>query len=250
MLIEFAGASGSGKTTISGLVIEELQRRGRRVDAVHPDHLTLAPRALRSIFTGGLCSPTLQNLFLDLRAIARSPWRSEDERLFLRFCRRAIHRNAPSRLTAMNCYRSVLRKIGVFSWLRSRDSSERLSLVDEGMIQAAHAVLASPRHPPDPAEIDEFLARVPSPDLVVHVGAPSAILESRALARDDRPCRGSPDDVLCFVAHGAEIFQRLLSHERFADYIFAVNYSSNSNELARELARDISDRILQLDAVA
>lgn len=233
MIVEITGATGSGKTTLSREVIRTLRTKGYRVVAVHPDNAI-----------GG--NQSLRNLSWDVRASAMLPKLLWKQRAFLSFAIKAIGRYADSPWTAVNLLRSVLRKIAVYEWHRSRFSDPTVIVLDEGPIHTAHQLFVHVNSVPNDEALDTFWKVVPKPDLIVHLTAPLQAIHDRTHSRTDPPRRRNVRTHLAtYVENAGRLFERLFIRVSGDGNVAAVNMSveEKAEDTAAGIEREISSRL-------
>ena len=236
VLVEITGCSGSGKSTLLKEVLDHCAERGVRL-ATAPDIL------LRGIPDPIIASRLLRNLVLDLRGL-RETVVARQYLEFLAFAKSVIRRDSDWRLTGLNAYRSVLRKLGVYAAL-SRRTSRQLVLVDEGTIHSAHNILVHVPRPPRPEDIDAFCRLVPMPDLVVHVTAPLEVVLARTFARRDPPLRGrTREETERFIRHGYVLLDQLMTHESLAQRTVRVPCNGDGPGACRVSATQLVDFLI------
>jgi thymidylate kinase len=237
MIVEFVGSTGAGKTTLASAV---RLRLNAATDVTTSFELLAAPLGLQ-----GLRHPTLRNLvqeFVGLPFLARSIRR---HRAFVRFALGLIARQKGPRLHALNYVRSLERTLGVHEALRRRRLN-RVVLVDEGTLLAAHNVFVFTAAPCASTDIVTYGTLVPLPDVVVHVRAPLDSLIARAIARSDPPRElKSRNRVLIatYTARAAALFEQLLRVDTIRDRVITVdNEDGKVDALADRVAEGILAR--------
>ena len=233
LVVEITGCSGSGKSTLLKEVLHHCAERGVRV-ATAPQVL------LRGIPWPIVSRRFLLNLALDLRGL-RETVVARQHLEFLAFAKSVIRRDTDGRITGLNAYRSVVRKLGVYAAL-SRSPSGQPVLVDEGTIHSAHNILVHVRNPPRPEDIDAFCRLVPMPDLVVQVVAPLEVVLARTFARRDPPLRGrTREETERFIRHSYVLWDQLMTHELLSRRTVRVTCDGDSPGTCRVPARDLVD---------
>ena len=233
LLVEITGCSGSGKSTLLKEVLHHCAERGVRVATAPQVLLRGIPRPIVS-------GRFLLNLALDLRGL-RETVVARQYFEFLAFAKSVIRRDTDWRITGLNAYRSVVRKLGVHAAL-SRSPSGQPVLVDEGTIHSAHNILVHVRNPPRPEDIDAFCRLVPMPDLVVQVVAPLEVVLARTFARRDPPLRGrTREETERFIRHSYVLWDQLMTHELLSRRTVRVTCDGDSPGTCRVPARELVD---------
>jgi len=237
MIVEFAGCSGVGKSTLLEELLRDCQERGLPV--------WTAPQALLGwIPDVVLDQPTLQNLMLDVAGVCRRVVDRRPYGAFLEFARSVIRRDTDRRWRGLNAYRAVLRALGVHAALSSEEQKQKIVLVDEGTVNLVHAILAHVKEPPRAEDIDTFCELVPIPDLVIHVTAPLKAVLARTSVRRVPPLPNrSPQDRERFIRHAYTAFERVMSHEAFSQNTLRISCEDENWQQYRFRAREIIQQI-------
>jgi hypothetical protein len=237
MIVEFVGSTGAGKTTLASAVRERLKAS---TDVTTSFELLAAPLGLQR-----LQNPTLRNLVQEFVGLPFLVSSFRRHRAFVRFALTMIARQESPSLHILNYLRSLERSLGVHEALRRRRLN-RVVLVDEGTLLAAHNVFVYATAPCAPKDIVTYGTLVPLPDVVVHVRAPLDSLIARALARKDPPRElKSRNRVLIttYAARAAAMFEQLVRVETIRDRVITVDHEDgSSNILADRVAEGILDR--------
>jgi len=238
MVVELAGCSGAGKSSLLPELIREF--RAAEVPAMAaPDVL------LRWVPDPVVRQPTLQNLLFDCRSAWGRFAYPGGHPEFLRFARTVLWRRRDPVTRRLNAYRGMLRALGIYEALYRVPGEPGIVFVDEGTVNSAHAVLVNLNEPPRVEEIDRFCLLVPKPDLILHVTAPLEVVLARTSARKDPPLpRRSRPQRTRFVRHAHAMFEQMSSHPAFSENTVRIScdddavdqYRIRARELAAELA--------------
>lgn len=232
MIVEFIGASGSGKTALARSVVRSL---GEPRDAVMASDLVLRRAGLRSVR-----GATARNLVADLSAGVEMFGMNGKERAFLGYALRRLGRHRPRTLQTMNYLRSVVRRLGVDRIAR-RHGRRTLVLADEGVVLIAYLLFVYGDVEFDEEDLAEFAAMVPLPDRIVHVRAPIESLVRRTLSRPDPPRELRSRDEATVRRHlgsAAAMFDRLVAFPPLRDRVLEVE-----NLAGEDRRRALADRI-------
>jgi thymidylate kinase len=237
MYVEFTGCSGSGKSTVSEWVIRHLLRRGHHVHSVHATHFSVLGPMLRCVR-----HPTLQNLLLDAHGL-RQCLRSSESREFMQFAGSLLRRHADSFSRKLNLYRGIARKVGVHALMISQENRGEYRIVDEGIIHSAHNLFVHVRSVPDERELQEFVERVPLPDLIVCVRAPLEVLLERTLRRADRPISGDEARLRRYLEHGCMVFDKIISASRLQERTILIDCEAEWQSSVETVAGEIVEHL-------
>lgn len=205
MIVELMGCTGAGKSTLSA----SLRRAcwARRIEVWTGDEFVLD-----RIHLGRVPGHVPRTVLVDLCALTAclAAWRRRQDVLWLAL---RIIRDLPPgvyRDERLNLARNVLKKVGIYEIAAARGHN-RLVLVDEGTLQAAHNLFVHLSVPPCRDAVAAFARLVPLPDLAIYVAdEPTAIVE-RTLQRGHRRIAGpSRANVECFVGRAIQTFDWLV----------------------------------------
>lgn len=239
MIIEFVGASGSGKTSLARQVARLL---GDSHDAVIASDLVLSHPYLRKIAT-----PTARNVIADLSALIEMLRLNGEHRTFLAYALRRLKRHRPKTLQTLNYVRSIVRRLGV-DGIAQRRGRGMVVLADEGIVLASYLLFVYGNTRFDEDDLAEFAGLAPLPDGIVHVKAPLELLVSRTFSRVDPPreLRGhDKETVTRLLGSAVDMFEGLVATAPLRDRVLEVE---NLGGAARQqgLAARIADSILTL----
>jgi hypothetical protein len=206
MNVELFGCTGAGKSTLVRALLATCE--ARRIEAGTADDFVLDQFRLARV--PGRLPRTLS---IDLCALAACvvAWPRRKE-----LCRLAVRtiRDLPavvSRPERLNLARNVLKKVGIHEIVASPLGRDRLVLVDEGTLHAAHNLFVHLAVPPRRDDVAAFARLVPLPDLAVYVSADAGTLVERTLRRGHRrihePSRASVER---FIGRAVQTFDWLL----------------------------------------
>jgi deoxyadenosine/deoxycytidine kinase len=154
-------------------------------------------------------------------------------------------RNASISISIINNLRSLERKIGVYE-ITNRYTTDRIILVDEGPILAAHMFVFT-----DAVYSTEELARftdlLPLPDLVVYVSASVDNLVQRTLRRGDHPREINTKNLAqteSYAKRAVTIFDQLVKAENIQERLLKVESLDFAAQGYEKVVEDISEAIL------
>ena len=239
MIVEFIGASGSGKTSLARSVVRSLEKTQ---DAVMASDLVL-----RRLHLEHVAAPTARNIVADLSAAVEMLRLNGEQRTFLAYTLRRLNRHRPKSLQTLNYVRSIVRRLGVDGIARRR-GRHMLVLADEGIVLTAYLLFVYGNTGFDEDDLAEFAAMAPLPDCIVHVKAPLESLVRRTLSRLDPPRElrvRDTETVTRFLGSAADMFAGLVTTRPLRDRVLEVE---NPGGAVRQqaLAARIADSILKL----
>jgi ABC-type oligopeptide transport system ATPase subunit len=239
VIVEFIGASGSGKTSLARNVVRSLEETH---DAVMASDLVLRQLRLEEV-----SAPTARNVVADLSAVVEMLRLTGEQRTFLPYALRMLNRHRPRSFQTLNYVRSVVRRLGVDGIARRR-GRHMVVLVDEGVLLVAYLLFVYGNTGFHEDDLAEFAGIAPLPDRIVHVKAPLESLVRRTLSRLDPPRELRARDketVTRFLGSAADMFAQLVTTPPLRDRVLEVE---NLGGAARqqELATGIADSIRTL----
>jgi thymidylate kinase len=239
VIVEFIGASGSGKTSLARKVAHALEETD---DAVMASDLVLRRLHLEEV-TG----PTARNMVADLNAVVEMLRLKAEQRTFLAYALRMLNRHRPRSFLTLNYVRSVVRRIGMDGIARRR-GNHMVVLADEGIVLVAYLLFVYGNTGLHEDDLAEFAEIAPLPDRVVHVKAPLESLVDRTLARPDPPRELRARDretVTRFLGSAADMFAGLVTTPQLRDRVLEVENLGDAAE-QQALAVKIADSIRTL----
>ena len=129
----------------------------------------------------------------------------------------------------LNIARNVLKKTGIREIIRRRGSDRQLVVMDEGTLQTAHYLFVQLCAEPDPAQLREFLKRVPLPDVAVYVRDEESTLIRRTVARGHpRISDRSHDTTALFVKRALWVSCRVVDDPRVRRRLLIADWPAGS----------------------
>ncbi|HSJ86892.1 MAG TPA: hypothetical protein VK909_06750, partial [Anaerolineales bacterium] len=190
-------------------------------------------------------NPTIQNLIQELVAF---PFFIGSLFKYRKFIQHTIHlflRNTRFSLRTINNLRSLERKLGMYE-IMSRYSNDRIILVDEGPILAAHMfVFTEASYAPE--EIARFTTLLPLPDLIIYVRASVDTLVRRTLQRVDAPREINKQDLAQtkkYANSAVRLFDQLVKAENTRCRLLVVESLDFAEQGYSKVVEDISQMIL------
>jgi thymidylate kinase len=234
MIVEFTGCMGCGKSTLIAKVRERLR--------VHGVEVALTSQLVTERF--GLTkvrNPTVRNVLLDAALLPRVLGSLRRYLRFYAFAMRILLRQPDSWLGAVNRLRSVARKIAVGELIAREDSVDRVVLVDEGTVHAAHNLFVYSRHPLVAQDIKTFCDLVPLPDIVVCVTAPQETVLDRIGTRKQLRLVFEPKArVREYVSRAMELFRGLAATKVIRARLLTID---TSNDVAHRMDDELDELI-------
>jgi thymidylate kinase len=178
MIVEFIGSTGAGKTTLISGVHHRLAKTGRVTTSID---LVTGVLGLQ-----GMTNPTLQNLVQESVSLPFFICTLYKHYAFIRHTIRLFWRSSGFSIQTIHNMRSLERKIGTYE-ITKYLSKDRIILVDEGPILAAHMFVTTGDAAYTAQEIAIFTDLLPLPDLVIYIRAPLDTLIERTVRRADPP---------------------------------------------------------------
>jgi RecA/RadA recombinase len=183
VIVEFFGPPGAGKTTFARALAARLREAGRTVDV----HLSARPGEERSISLVNGQTRARQNFIDPLRRLARPLAQLIALRIASAQAKDSsadiLVANLPgNRRFAALRMRQYLARLSA-AWARAREGGERITIFDQGYVQAVSSVLLAMNRPSDNDAMTMLLA-APRSDLAIKIEAPIADIEARLRRRE------------------------------------------------------------------
>lgn len=216
MIVEYIGSTGAGKTTLSSGVQRRL--------AETADVETSFDLAAELLGLQRVTNPTVRNLICDLVGFPffiRSMYR---HKAFIIFALKLLARHANFTFFTVNYLRSIIRKIGMYEMIR-RYESDRIILVEEGTVLAAHNLFVYTSTVYSPEEIIRFASLVPLPEVVIYIKSPVDSLVQRSLQRNDPPreMRAKNQKLIeRYASRAVKVFEKLVEAEEIRHRVLTV----------------------------
>ena len=238
MIIEFIGCTGSGKTTLIRAIQEKLAYQGQ---------VTSSSQLVNNMIRmGGITNATAQNLIQEIICLPYFLRTYNLHKDFIRFTVSKFIRNTGFSIYTINNLRSLERKIGVYE-ICKQHSNDRIILVDEGPILAAHMfVYSSICLTLD--DVESFVRLLPLPDLIIYVRAPTGILLERTFRRSDPPREMSNRDqtlIEDYVVKAVRLFDQISEFETIQTRLLTIENHSISEAEYQEMVNHNVEYILQ-----
>lgn len=206
MIVEFTGPTSTGKTSVYRQSLALL--RARKEIVFYPLELFLGRRVASMIR-----SERLQALVLDILSF---PWfllKLPDNGSFVRFFLQCLFRSQASLRLKTLCVRSVIRKVGIHSFLNRPANRSRTILVDEGTVHSAHNFLILGSYKADSRDVGTFCRLVPRADKLIFVQSPITEILKRAGTRHDNPRRvlakSNPLELKQYLSDVVDLFRMI-----------------------------------------
>ncbi|MBN1526352.1 MAG: hypothetical protein JW919_02045 [Candidatus Omnitrophica bacterium] len=245
MIVEFTGCTASGKTAISYRVIEKLAAEGIDAVSVHPRAFNLP-----GLPFWGIKNESIQNIILDVRAIGPLAGSFKYNRRLLGFSCGVLKRGSDTFYEALNLFRSVCRKLGIYRLLSASKFKDRMVILDEGIVHAAHNIFVHRDSRPDTESLRLFSDMVPLPDLIVYVRSPLEILCDRTGKREDKSRRIKSGSERRFIENAEEAFEELFKVGRIRERAIALDNVSDDPSLIDVLACKVIERMREIKSDA
>jgi thymidylate kinase len=216
MQIELIGCTGAGKSTLAGRIVEACHACG--IEVVRSNDFVLQRVGLHWI-ERRLARTLLLDVISLLTCLVR--WRTKLG--LYRFTIRTIARLRASWFERLNLARNVFKKIGIHEIVRHHAGDERVVLVDEGSLQAAHNLFVHLSVGVNPADIATFAGLAPLPDVAIYVKEHERVLVERTIARGHKRIRSrSGAQVEVFIRRAIQTFEVLARQPELVGRLLVV----------------------------
>lgn len=175
MIVEFLGTPGAGKTTVATALVALLEERGIAAAGVvgaARDHVrrTRVGRVLARAMPGRARDLLLWQAFFVLSVADAARFGLEHPALVRHAVRSQLRPGVPVRTRAHVLY-WFAQLCGRYRFLRSTSAEREVLVLDDGFLQRAVHLYASPFDEPAEADIATYVDLIPSPDMIVLVVA-------------------------------------------------------------------------------
>lgn len=238
MIVEFAGCTGAGKTTISYRVIEKLSKKGIGLRSLHPYRFSAGGRFFR-----GLKNETLQNVVMDIKALLYIMASFGDNADLVKFSWGILKDRSDSFVEGVNLFRSVVRKIGASGVLRDTDKNGAVTIMDEGIVHSIHNLFVHYDSDPDMNKLEDFSRRITLPDLIVYVRSPLGLVVDRTKRRKDVSRRIRPDDLDKYIKKADRVFEKFMGFETVKGRVLRLDCNRDSEQTIEELSDRVVERV-------
>ena len=206
MIVELTGITGTGKST----VLEELTEffRLKEIDVLDGYDRFLSRFGFR--FRNKILRTAAVELLL-VPAMAISALRKIRYTVFC-FRKIAVSSNPVGLKIAI--LRNTLKQQALLSVLQLFDSTDKLTILDEGTLHNAHNLFIGTPQNAESREIKKFVQLVDLPPVAVVISAPDDLIVMRSMTRNDPPRKNmSKQDWINLISKGKAVYTALLENE-------------------------------------
>lgn len=241
MLIEIIGPSGAGKTKIAGKIIRLLLKQPVGIFTVHPDFFPFKPKVF-----GRPTNQTLQNLNLDLLALKTILGSYKKNKPLIDFAAMALRKYADSRLTGLNLFRGVCRKIGLAQYVRESRFKNNIVIVDEGLTHAVHNLFVHFGNQHCPEDLRDFSNLFPLPDLILYIKSPVQLLLQHSQSRSDLSRRLRGRNMELFLNRADQVFDEFIGLKKIREKTLILENTEDNINSIDQIAQKATDHILRI----
>ena len=217
MLIEIIGCTGAGKTTLIRRILHNCQKQG--IDVSRGDDIVLKKFRLHW-FKSQLPRALMVNVLALFACLIT--WRN-NHKLYL-FATRFLLKLPIARVEKIGVLRNVLKKIGIYEIIRSRDTDRRIILMDEGTLHIAHNLFVHDSIQVTTEHLERFVKMIPFPDVFVYLRQPESLLIERTMKRGHKRISDrSYDNVVHFIKQAVTTFDKLVQYPEVENRLLLVN---------------------------
>ncbi len=222
MLVEFIGSTGSGKSTLSKSVMENLSGL---IQTSLSEELTR-----KFINVNGIKYQSLNNLINDIVGFPFFVRNLKRHANFTLFALTSLTYYIKMKFSTVNRFRAVVRKLGNYELYRRIDK-RKIVLIDEGTIHTAHYMFVYSGKEIRFQDIERFAQLVPLPDAIIYIKAPVEILLTRTLKRNDcsRIIKSKSDEIIeAYLGRSLFVFDRLVESQKIEERMLVLENNSSS----------------------
>jgi thymidylate kinase len=246
MIIEFIGAPGSGKTTLSPTVIECLREHGLQgfsvIEAARPcARRSLLGKVASYLAPAAWQGPLLWQVFYQSSTLYELKFCARHPRLIKQVIVSQRRRPTAAAVRQRRVRHWFFRLTGYYEFLRGHLRRNEALILDEGFLHRVVQLYASSVEAPDSAQIAEYIDLLPTPDLVIFTQAPPAVCEQRIYRRGlwERFQQKSPEEISRFVANAYRVVHLAVEHAAAKGWqVLEVDNSDSSPEAAQAQLRE------------
>jgi adenylate kinase len=190
MLVEFLGVPGTGKTTLTSMVVQNMQAWGVQSLSVIGAIRVYAARTLRGrlicrFVPGSLQRPALWRVYSWFRPLYRLQFAGEHPEFWRYVARSQQERPIPQEHRQL-IWRHFGDVVASYQFLSRQMRPGETLVYDEGFTHRVVNLYVSEQEQPEPDRIVQYLAQAPTSDLVILVHAPLSICVQRVWTRGVR----------------------------------------------------------------
>jgi thymidylate kinase len=210
MIIEFIGAPGSGKSTLSLVVWRTLRDLGLKAMLI----TEAGPYCLKRAFLGSLiCLVTprrwqervLWGVFRRLIVVYQLKFAIQN-RVLTRQAVGVLTRHRLPWRERRSILRWFFRDASYHQFFRKRLRPDEVLILDEGLVHRATSLYTSVSEGPDPLEVVNYVKLLPRPDLVIGVQTSPDICAARVSSRGSNR-RYLGKDLVPFLVNSAKVVE-------------------------------------------
>lgn len=250
-VIEFIGAPGSGKTTLSNELISLLRQSGVSAGSiidVARDHArrTILGRAVAWLAPPSLRRPLLWQVFYLLSIVHIVGFAREHLPLVLRVLRTQLQRKVPL-ATKRRALFWFAHLIGRYRFLQTTGVDGELIVVDDGFLHRSVHFYASYLEEPDPGSVARYVDLLPAPALVISVVVGDPVCERRIYQRGvwAHWSHLHPSHITSYVRNAQEVVQMTVTRARARGWtITEISNDARPLEDVRSDLRTVAARLL------
>jgi len=204
MQIELIGCTGAGKSTLLKAILADCHKND--VNAFSGDGFVLHMCHLKWIK-----SPLLRTIIIDIISFTVCVFISVKYFKYFNLILRCISEIPPSEgwFNKINIARNAFKKIAVYE-IANRFGDDKYIFIDEGTIHSVHNFFVHASEPSSLKYFNDFIQRVPQPDVLIYLKQYEDILIERTIARGHkRIADASPEKVRFFIEQALAIFRKI-----------------------------------------
>lgn len=244
IIVEFAGVTGGGKSTLRRAVSEIFASKGLTV--THPADAILSVSGL-----GFVRNRSVRLILLDFLTVFPGLVYllfSDVGRQLLRLASSEIESNADGIFAKANLFRNFFKRVGMLHLLRRRGGKGKhydYIFWDDGVLHIAHSLFVHVENPPNREAVLGFKNLIPKPDLAIWVSPDELRSIDCTLKRGHSRVEANNQSAAeTFVKNAGKVFECIFSPEDpvvGSDRFLRVDIPHGDNKIYGDIALQIAE---------
>lgn len=223
MIVELVGCTSSGKSTLLKKIVDRHQGEC-------PEVIAAQTFVLRATHLSWLKNEMVRRIAINLIGLVCCVlyYRKNIPTLNFSF---AYLKHLPPTVNLrerIKIARIVVRNIGIYELISHCDSTEKIVVLDEGILHIVHYLFVYESITPEIKQVEKLLSLISIPDSVILLSAPKKVLIERTMIRGhERITANSYESVDAFISHALAVFEFLKTCPEIRKKLCTVNLDSD-----------------------